>query len=345
EPTKPPPASPPPTTTPRPTTPPTTTPPAAPRAARVYRITNGSGGSTAMDASSPIEDISAHGVRIYCVISHFSHDDPIVYPGQAGAAHAHMFWGNTTTDHNSTGSSLMATGNSSCEGGTNNRSSYWIPSLHNDRGEAVLPESVFVYYKSFGGPDFDRRTIRPIPAGLEMLATRSVRGAADYHFGAGGTASEVELKVSFPECVAVDRGGRPVLSSRDNVSHLSYAGAGGPSGCPSSHPYRIPQVTYVVRFAVPMNSNWSLSSDHHGAGPKGHSLHGDYVAAWDPATMDIITDCVIVGRRNCGFAGGRGQLSERFTAPDGTRIYQSSVDLTDGADRTPLGGDLVPILP
>ncbi|MEM9566320.1 MAG: DUF1996 domain-containing protein [Actinomycetota bacterium] len=310
----------------------------------IHRITNGSGRATEIDTASPIGEISAHGVRIYCVISHFSHDDPIVFPNRAGAAHGHMFWGNTGTDHTSTGASLLAGGNSSCEGGTNNRSSYWIPSLHDEAGAAVLPESVFVYYKSFGGPRFDRSTIRPIPAGLEMLATREVARSGDHHVRVGGSATEVQLHIAFPECVAVDRAGRPVLTSADNVSHVSYAGGGGPTGCPATHPYRIPQLSYVVRFAVPFPSNWSLSSDHHHPGGKGDSLHADYIAAWDQASMDAITECVVVGRRNCGFAGGRGQLPERFTGQDGSPIYSSSVDLAPGADRTPFGVGFAPML-
>ncbi len=305
----------------------------------VHRLTGGSGGSTQIDTSSPVGDVSQHGVRVYCAISHFSHDDPIVFPGQPGAAHAHMFWGNTEADYASTAADLMTTGNSSCEGGITNRSSYWIPALFNDRSEVVLPESVFVYYKSFGGPAFDRTTIRPIPAGLQMLATRAVPNSGDYHFRVGGSSSIVELHVAFPECVQVDAAGRPVLSSTDNVSHLSYAGAGGPSGCPSSHPYRIPQLSYVVRFAVPFASDWSLASDH-GPGAKGHSLHADYIAAWDAASMASITDCVVVAKRNCDFAGGRGQLPERFLAPDGTVVYRSSVELDDNTDRTPFGSSI-----
>ncbi len=36
--------------------------------------------------------------RIQCQWSHFGYDDPIVRPGSPGAAHLHMFWGNTNTN-------------------------------------------------------------------------------------------------------------------------------------------------------------------------------------------------------------------------------------------------------
>lgn len=302
----------------------------------IFRITNGSGGSTAWDSSSPPEAVSSHGSRVYCVVSHFSHDDPIVFPRQTGAAHAHMFWGNTGADANSTGGSLMASGNSSCEGGITNRSSYWMPVLFNSADEAVLPESVFVYYKSFGGQAFDRSTVKPIPAGLEMLATRSIAGAGDHDFRVEGNSDEITLKMIFPSCVAVDGSGDPILRSGDNESHLSYATEhSSPNGCPSSHPYRIPTVAYVVKFAVPFNSGWYLSSDESTA-TKGQSLHADYIAAWDADTMDQIVECTIVARRSCEFPGRR-QLPERFLTPDGTQIYEYSVRLTPEADRTPFG--------
>jgi Domain of unknown function (DUF1996) len=310
--------------------------PAAALRPNAFRVTMGSGRSTPFDNSSPPGDESRHGTRSYCVVSHFSHDDPIVHPGQQGAAHAHMFWGNTSSDYTSTGASLARTGNSSCEGGITNRSSYWMPALFNDADEAVLPESVFVYYKSFGGPGFDRSTIRPIPAGLEMLASGTVANSGEWAFKLSGSATEVDLMVLFPTCLQVDGSGAPVLSSPDHVSHLSYQYGSGPSNCPPSHPYRIPQVIYSVHYAVPIDSAWSLSSDHSGMA-KGASLHADYVAGWDPATMLQVVECNIVARGNCGFAGDRGQLPERFVGPDGKAIYQASVLLTDGADRTPFG--------
>ncbi|MGH1493105.1 MAG: DUF1996 domain-containing protein [Acidimicrobiales bacterium] len=302
----------------------------------VHRLTAGSGRSTEMDTSSPSGNESEHGTRLYCVISHFSHDDPVVYPGRPGAAHAHMFWGNTETNAYSTGRSLMASGNSSCEGGINNRSSYWAPALFNQADEVVIPETVFVYYKSFGGPGFDRSTIQPIPAGLEMLASRDVPNSGPWNFTVGGSSS-VNLNVSFPVCVQVDRNGSPVLASADNVSHLSYATNGGTSNsCPASHPYRIPQLIYVLRYDIPFSSGWSLASDTSSS-QKGESLHADYIAAWDPATMDHLVDCNILAKRNCSFYGGRGQLPERFLAPDGTQIYSSGVELAPQADRTPFG--------
>ena len=65
--------------------------------------------------------------RTECTLSHTSMNDPIVYPGQRNAAHWHQFFGNTAADENF--SNAESRGNSTCTGGTLNRTSYWAPAL------------------------------------------------------------------------------------------------------------------------------------------------------------------------------------------------------------------------
>ncbi|MEM9135244.1 MAG: DUF1996 domain-containing protein [Actinomycetota bacterium] len=312
--------------------------PAAPTP--LWRVTVGSNRQSTFDNSAAPGAGSAHGVRIYCTVSHFSHDDPIVFPNQPGRAHAHMFWGNTETNAYSTGASIADSGGSSCEGGTNNRSGYWTPAVFNAAGEAVVPETIFIYYKSFFRSDVgsDRTSIKPIPNGLEMLASRNVPGAGSYHFKVGGHDNRLSLDVSFPQCVAVDGDGEPILSSGDNVSHLAYSDARTASNCPASHPYRIPGLSFVLSYDIDPDSDWSLSSDDGAA--KGSTLHADYVAGWDDTSMNLLVECNVLERRNCGFDGGRGQLPERFMTPDGDRIHRNSVQLEPDADRTPFGASI-----
>jgi len=319
----------------------------------VTRGTNRSSPMTVDDASS--ERLSDHGARVYCTVSHLSHDDPIVYPGESGAAHLHLFWGNTGADAATTAASLAASGRASCEGGRNNRSAYWAPALFDEGGRAVLPESVFVYYKSHGvgdGRDLDRRTIRPIPNGLQMIARRSMPG------GEGGfridrsPAGGIRIQVRFPECLRTE-GGRPVLSGENGSAHLAYqspAFDGAAGHCPPSHPYRIPQVSYIIDYAVSLESDWRLASDHHGMA-KGESLHADYFASWDTETMRRIVDCNRNAYRSCSFVERaddgmpryRDQLPERFTAPDGSAVYTGSATFAPGVSRTPFGTSLGPM--
>lgn len=62
--------------------------------------------------------------RTFCQFSHLSYDDPIIFPGQPGKSHLHMFFGNTDTNANSTIKSIINTGGSTCDGGPLNRTSY-----------------------------------------------------------------------------------------------------------------------------------------------------------------------------------------------------------------------------
>ena len=65
--------------------------------------------------------------RTECTLSHVSRNDPIVFPGRKDATHWHSFFGNTVADENFT--NARERGNSTCSGGTLNRSAYWAPSL------------------------------------------------------------------------------------------------------------------------------------------------------------------------------------------------------------------------
>lgn len=68
-------------------------------------------------------------MRVFCARSHFAYDDPIVWPSEKGKTHLHVFFGNTQTGGTSTPTSIRTTGNSTCQGGTMNRSAYWVPAM------------------------------------------------------------------------------------------------------------------------------------------------------------------------------------------------------------------------
>ena len=319
-----------------------------------HPITVGSADSTMLDTSSPPVEQALHGTRLYCTASHVNYDDPVVFPGALGAAHLHLYWGNTGANAFSTLDSLASTGLASCEGGRSNQSAYWAPAMFNAASEVVLPESIFVYYKSFGNDaTFDRSTIQAIPNGLKMLANRQISHSGDHNFRVSANGNTgVNLRVNFPQCLQVDQNWNPVLDSADHTSHLAYSfpGDGNANECPTTHPYRIPQVTYVIRYrGVPFTSAWQLSSDSSSA-TQGQSLHADYFASWDEETMNRVVNCNIESRRECQFVDERGdrplyrdQLPERFKAPDGTRLYIDSTRLLPETDRTPFGTSLSPM--
>src|SRR2546421_7651008 len=140
-----------------------------------HKIPPGSPGSP-VDRVVPTTDQptpSGDGVgafRTVCAYSHMSTDDPIVYPGQPGAAHLHVFWGNTGVNANSTANSIATTGNGTCRGGTINRTGYWAPAVIDTKtGAPIAPDLIHVYYKSgYLGVRPDQ--VRPMPAGLRIVA-------------------------------------------------------------------------------------------------------------------------------------------------------------------------------
>lgn len=95
--------------------------------------------------------------RTHCNFSHVAYDDPIVFPGQPGASHLHMFFGNTLTNAYSTYESLRTTGGSTCGGGPINRSAYWFPAVLKDNAlgdgttKVIKPDFAIVYYKVWQG--------------------------------------------------------------------------------------------------------------------------------------------------------------------------------------------------
>ncbi|MGC1510206.1 DUF1996 domain-containing protein [Ketobacter sp.] len=300
---------------------------------------------------------SNHGNRIYCTVSHFSYDDPIIYPGQPGKAHLHMFMGNTETDAYSNQDSIPTSGKSSCLGGTNYRSGLWIPALFNDKDEAVVPSSTFIYYKTFmAGNAYN--LLQVVPQGLEVLASKMTLNGSDSHFkinrGTKDGKPNYNLIMHFPSCVATTNGtrkGNPILSYRDMPgkaasvvnSHVAYPG--GPSSneveCPSSHPYRFPTPQLIINFdANAVGNNPYLASDAMNNAAPMSTLHADYIFGMDESVNEQVLKCAKESR-TCNF-GSVGALPERFFSEDGTQLYRYNTLLPE-IDRTPFGSSLKPM--
>jgi hypothetical protein len=262
--------------------------------------------------------------RILCQWSHYGYNDPIVKPGKPGAAHLHMFWGNTGADADSVSNvpsnpanvhELAERGGGTCQSFELNRSSYWMPALLDGSASprnVVIPDEIVIYYKS------KSRNVKPLPRGLQLLGGNVLPGGvpgatftADMYgnyydlfwsCGASGDirnagssiptncrpGDSINATIRFPQCIAVDADNQPVLSSPDHLSHTLHID--DQQECPASHPFRIAEISYLVYFPNGSDgagagvSQWRLSSDM-GTGVPGGSLHGDWFGGWNDEAL------------------------------------------------------------
>jgi hypothetical protein len=233
-----------------------------------------------------------------------------VYPGQPGKSHLHVFFGNTGTNANSTPASIANTGNSTCRGGTINRSGYWAPAMIDTLdGTPVTPQSLIVYYKT-GFNGVRPGDVKSLPQGLRMIAGDS-KNSGPYQWGGPAhftciepvsgtgpstqnipttcaTGNTIWAAVTFPQCWDGVN-----LDSPDHKSHMSYPVQGS---CPSTHPVPVPEITVNVLYTVAdmkALSRWRLASDTYDPStPAGYSSHADWFNGWKSKFMDsFVQNC------------------------------------------------------
>lgn len=313
----PPPVTDPPSTEPAPTDPPVTDPPVTdppvtappstvPAPSFPYEIpapgvgTSAGGTIPSGSIQRPSNDTTGN-FRTNCWFSHMNYDDPIIFPGQPGASHLHTFFGNTGVTAATTTGSLISSGNSTCDGGTLNRSSYWVPSVIDSDGDPVVPSRNMVYYKSgYQGVD-PADIVTVLPVGLKVIAGNPRAAVEQPSFVAEWSCTEgpsgryatipdcpagsiLHLILNFPQCWDGVN-----LDSYDHKSHMAYGTWG--VGCPASHPVPLPAITYTIDWpAHESTRDWFLSSDMGATG--GLTIHGDLFTGWDPATSTaFLTNC------------------------------------------------------
>ncbi len=201
-----------------------------------------------------------------CRYSHQAPDDPIVYPGQAGSlAPAHVRRATARRTRSRSFGSLRS-GEHDVHAGRGHgrvlgagalpghdrdpagRRDRLLPPRHARRGEHV-PEQ----------PAHDRRRREgDEPAG--HAASRSGAAASRRASTARRRCPRVpdtrgsflRLHIRFPECWDGRR-----LDSPDHKSHMAYATR---TGCPSTHPVAVPQITQIYRYPTRGGEGFSLAS-------------------------------------------------------------------------------------
>jgi hypothetical protein len=256
------------------------------------------------------------GFAVRCEFSHTDNVDPIVMPGKKMVSHSHKFFGNTTTDENSTGASLLA-GNSTCED-PNNLSAYWVPALYQD-GIEVDPIRVKVGYGALRGE------VTAFPNGFMALTGKSddtarwgcqVRGQRPIYTSSAAnvptcTGSEhLVAEIIFGECWD-----GASLDSADHRSHLANSERVdmGRSQCPSTHPVRVPRVSVEVEYPQQARGGSGITL----ASGAASTLHADIFEAWVSDSLQAKIN-ESSGQRQQGPRGNDGQANgQRQQGPRG----------------------------
>jgi hypothetical protein len=282
--------------------------------------------------------------RTSCEFSHFAYDDPLVHPGKPGAAHLHMFWGNTDVNAFSTYDSLLNSGSSTCNGMELNRTGYWAPAMFDAKGNVRVPERIVVYYKGYGLANGASQVYPPRAAmviddrvhrtsnnagsavgEMNFMCSDQYRGdrspaaltipncdGARWQklYGNSGARSTLEMHVKFANCWNRQDPSQPsnwVLPRRGGWFY---------SDCQENA--TTPNIHYIIVYGLDRNENtdgWYLSSDvdpttrQRKANP-GASVHADWWGAWNPEVNKMwIDNCVNFKssqEHGCGF----GYLSD-----------------------------------
>jgi hypothetical protein len=272
--------------------------------------------------------------RKRCHFSHLDDVDPILAPGDDQFGHLHMFFGNETVDENSTYASLRTAGMGTCRGGPLNRTAYWMPTVHDDSGDVVVPNwedgGFELYYKGESARDHHpegSQVVQPYPPGLQFIAGQTVghvggdlsestwgwrcangpRTTAIPHCPVG---LRLRAEIKFPQCwdgvhlwlpknAHMDWGVTP-----DGVSSAWYSCHDN-----ETHPIHLPELTIFADWKIQPDwdtSTWYLSSDRRGPNPddwaaNGSTLHADWLMAWDQPTLERWIDgCLRPPMRSSG---------------------------------------------
>lgn len=222
-----------------------------------------------------------------CAFTHRAADDPIVFPGQPGAAHSHDFFANPSTDADSTVESLQAA-TAQCKR-AGDKAAYWTPTL-SDGGTAVRPMRVVAYYQVAGR---DPASIQPFPLGLKVVTTPAAGGVEWSCAGRDEDAppqatvptcppaTHLVLRIHFPDCWDGVN-----LDSADHRSHLADTSRGG--SCPATHPVAVPHLRLNVHYPEGVGG-----ADVTLASGASDSAHADFFNAWDvDAQARLVRDCL-----------------------------------------------------
>ncbi|MGZ8629618.1 MAG: DUF1996 domain-containing protein [Actinomycetota bacterium] len=254
-----------------------------------------------------------------CTDAGLKHDDPIVMPGDVGMSHLHQFFGNETTNANSTLADMVV-GTSSCPLSADT-AGYWAPALLDPNSQPVPLLRATAYYRATSAkgspivafpPDF--RMI----AGSPALPTGTPKvlgwGCDDTTYlptipncGASTGKKFVKAHIVFPSCWD----GLDLGITGDHRGHVAYPIG---SKCPSTHPTRLPRLSLHFTWNTAGGTGYSIDSDISAGTTAGQSLHADFWNTWNQGALEILVNtCLNAGKSCAGMTDANFRSKTGFT--------------------------------
>jgi Domain of unknown function (DUF1996)/Ricin-type beta-trefoil lectin domain-like len=295
---------------------------------------------------NPEEGFPTQGVgtfRISCEFSHFAYDDPLVHPNKPGAAHLHMFWGNTDVNAYSTYDTLFNSGSSTCNGMELNRTGYWAPAMFDAQGNVRVPERIIVYYKGYGLANgasqvFPPRAAMVINDKVHRAAVGGAIGEPNFLCSDQYRAVRQNGSLTIPNCTEgpfrrtlemhVKFGNCWNRNDPSNPDNWELAKQGGWFNSDCQPGVTTPNIHYIIAYPLAdgeTTEGWYLSSDVNPVNYQrntvgGSSIHADWWGGWHPdINKQFIDNCVNFKRIGVDHGCGFGYLTDG--GPDGLKPY------------------------
>jgi hypothetical protein len=214
-------------------------------------------------------------IQIRCTLYDLNMAGNMVDPIFPENEHLHHHFGNRTTTDASTGETLKAAtigrpDLTSCDKDWFT-SAGWFP-VARDAGGRIVPferrNQVIVYYRNPGCA----ADLQPIPTGLGIFTNDiKIKSSGD------------RVTLTFADCLNPAALVDPDMLSPADMRRSRQG------NCPSEYSYRIPRVSYVIRYSGTITSQTEVSAGVNAWEPFSTGMHADYLAA----NQDVFNDQLI----------------------------------------------------
>ncbi len=221
-------------------------------------------------------------LRIACDISHSGNDDPIVFPGQPGASHTHDFFGNETTNADSTPSSLQASSRTTCQLAADT-AGYWFPEMVDPQGRPHQLRQAVAYYSSKPGSGY----VHTMPAGAELLGGNShATGTQGINIVKFDCLAHPEIKNSATPIDCTGHGESQITirfpncwNGQDAGDRTNFVYGAKGNVCPAGY-QAIPHLRVSFETGLADIRGYTLAS-----GPL-YTAHADFMNGWTQSQLD-----------------------------------------------------------